>query len=277
MRKILVALILVFIVFISALSFGQEEVLSNIIEPEAVGTPQGEVIEVSLPQETASDVEQVEREQSEVNTDLSYEEVLKLINDTGKKIVNDSENILVLVNKENNLPSTYLPQDLTKPNVAFSFAGDDQKQNMRMEAALALEKLVENAAENGHEIVAVSGFRSYERQKSIFLENVKRVGFKKANTFSAVPGQSEHQTGLAMDVSCASVNYRLVEKFGETPEGIWVKENAHLFGFIIRYPKDKTEITGYQYEPWHLRYVGVESAGEIMENGLTLEEYLHNK
>ena len=195
--------------------------------------------------------------------DLSYEEVLQLIDADDKKIVDNPNDLLVLVNKENNLLSTYIPEDLVIPDVPFSFQGEDQKKYLSRDAAQALEALIAKAQEDGHNIVAVSGYRSYERQKTIFLGNVKKHGFKKANTFSAMPGQSEHQTGLAMDVSSASVNFRLADNFAETPEGQWLNDNAHLFGFIIRYSRDRTYITGYQYEPWHIRYVGIEAATAI--------------
>lgn len=128
---------------------------------------------------------------------------------------------------------------------------------------------------HGIELAAVSGFRSYERQAAIFANAVQRKGEVEANRVSARPGQSEHQTGLAMDVSSASVGYALVEAFGETVEGKWLAQNAPKYGFIIRYPKGKEHITGYRYEPWHLRYVGVEHAMKISQRGLTLEEYLN--
>ena len=88
------------------------------------------------------------------------------------------------------------------------------------------------------------------------------------------PGQSEHQSGLAADVSSPSVNYALTESFGKTDEGIWLAQNAHKFGFIIRFPDGKESITGYLYEPWHIRYVGESVATEIYAKDLTLEEYL---
>ena len=99
-------------------------------------------------------------------------------------------------------------------------------------------------------------------------------GGEAADTYSARAGHSEHQTGLAVDITSDSVNEELTVEFGETEEGKWVAENAHRFGFIIRYPEDKTLLTGYQYEPWHLRYVGIDAATEIYENGWILEEYI---
>ena len=113
---------------------------------------------------------------------------------------------LLVCKLENNLSPTYIPEDLIIPNVPFSFEGEDQKKYLRKDAAQALEALITKAQEEGHSILAVSGYRSYERQKAICLGNVKKHGIKNANTFIALPGQSEHQTGLAMDVSSASVN-----------------------------------------------------------------------
>jgi len=181
---------------------------------------------------------------------------------------------ILLVNKKNPLDKNYVPDDLVVPDVKFSFSGDDPKKQMQRVAAEALEKLFAAAEEDGIELRAVSGYRSYARQKSIFEYNAGLKGEEEANRTSARPGESEHQTGLAMDVSAKSVNYALEEIFGETVEGIWLAEHAPEFGFIIRYPQEKEDITGYKYEPWHLRYVGVEVAKYITEHGLTLEEYL---
>ena len=181
---------------------------------------------------------------------------------------------IVFVNKQNPLDASYKPDDLVVPDVKFSFDGDNPKKQMQREAAEALEKLFAKAEEDGIELRAVSGYRSYATQKAIFERNAELKGEEEANRTSAYPGQSEHQTGLAMDVSAASVNYALEEVFGETAEGIWLAENAASFGFIIRYPQDKEDITGYKYEPWHLRYLGVDIAEFVTEQGLTLEEFL---
>ena len=186
----------------------------------------------------------------------------------------DPNSILVLVNKERPLPAGYEPSDLVEPNVPFSFDEKHEKRLMRKEAARALEELFAASQKNGLSLYAVSGYRSYDRQKAIFAYNASKYGEAKANQFSARPGESEHQTGLAMDVSSPAVQFDLVEAFGATPEGRWLAENAAQFGFIIRYPKDKTHITQYQYEPWHLRYVGKKAAQEMAARNLTLEEYV---
>ncbi|MCL7747292.1 MULTISPECIES: M15 family metallopeptidase [Bacillaceae] len=184
------------------------------------------------------------------------------------------DDVLLLVNKERNLPKDYVPSDLVEPNVPFPFIEDLPQRLMRQEAAEALEDLFEKANDDNLNLYAQSGYRSYERQESIFAYYVERSGEEKASQVSANAGHSEHQTGLAMDVTSPEVNFQLVTSFEDTPEGQWIKENAAQFGFIIRYPKDKEKITGYQYEPWHLRFVGKEPAKVIYEQGLTLEEYL---
>lgn len=213
-------------------------------------------------------IEQENTEKRQLLMDTVY------INDEGQKIITNPDDILVLVNKERNLKSDYKPNDLVIPNVSFSFEGEDQKKYLRKEAATALEELFKEGEKEEIILYAVSGYRSYGRQQALFNYRAERDGIEEANKLTAIPGQSEHQTGLAMDVSSKGVLLSLDEDFGQTIEGIWLKENAHRFGFIIRYLKDKTDITGYSYEPWHIRYVGKDVAKEIYENNITLEEYL---
>ena len=157
---------------------------------------------------------------------------------------------ILIVNKKYSLPANYNP-------------GVDQT------ASTALKQLQQAASTAGHNIPLISGFRSYSRQQTLYNNYVARDGQALADTYSARPGHSEHQTGLAFDVG------KLDDNYGSTPAGIWLKENCHKYGFIIRYPKGKESITGYQYEPWHIRYVGVEHATKIMNQNITLEEYLN--
>lgn len=187
-------------------------------------------------------------------------------------VITNPNSKLLVVNKERRLPDGFVPDDLVKPNVPFSFSGEDEKMYLRKEATEALEEMFEAAEKEGIHLFAVSGFRSYERQKYLFQYYVNTMGLEEAARASAFPGTSEHQTGWTMDITSASNNFQLTQSFGETLEGKWVEENAHRFGFIIRYPKDKEDITGYKYEPWHLRYVGVDAATYLKENNLTLEE-----
>jgi LAS superfamily LD-carboxypeptidase LdcB len=180
---------------------------------------------------------------------------------------------ILLVDKQNGLSKDYVPKNLITPNIRFSTTIPERKK-MTKEAGHALEKLFSDAKKAGVVLYAQSGYRSYATQKSIYQYNVNQYGQKKADTFSARPGHSEHQTGLAMDVTSKSINYQLIEKFADTKEGKWIKMNASKYGFIISYPKGKTNITGYVYEPWHIRYVGIEHAQFMDIHKLTLKEYL---
>lgn len=214
-----------------------------------------------------NDIEQIDKD---FLLDSQYFNVVKEAN--GNKMIENPANILAMVNKEYSLPESYEPSNLIVPNVEFSFGDADVPQRyLREEAARGLEELFVLAEQDGIELIAVSGFRSYSRQQEIFNVEKENKGEEEALQAVALPGKSEHQTGLAMDVTSRSVGIK--EEFSETKEGEWVKENAHRAGFIIRYPKGKESITGYQYEPWHLRYVGKEKASVIYENELTLEEY----
>ncbi|EOD01234.1 D-alanyl-D-alanine carboxypeptidase family protein [Caldisalinibacter kiritimatiensis] len=181
---------------------------------------------------------------------------------------------LALVNKNNRLTENYAPDNLVVPNIPFPYKEYYPKKLMREDAAYALEQLFNKAEEDGIDLYATSGYRSYSYQEYIFTSKVMERGINIANQTSAKPGESEHQTGLAMDVTSPSVNFRLTQSFGETKEGKWLKANAHKYGFIIRYPVNKEHITGYNYEPWHIRYVGKDVAKYIAENDITLEEYL---
>ncbi|SEQ74497.1 D-alanyl-D-alanine carboxypeptidase [Virgibacillus subterraneus] len=194
--------------------------------------------------------------------------------DNDKSTVSNPHEILALVNKEHALPADFVPRNLVKPDVRFPFTGSVPKMQMRQVAADALEEMFQAGDNAGIDLFAQSGYRSYDRQDAIFASNVAQHGEKVANTFSARPGESEHQSGLTMDVTSPDIGYELTVEFGETDEGKWVQQHAAEYGFIIRYPKGKKKITKYQYEPWHLRYVGQDAAKEIMQKGLTLEEYL---
>ena len=125
-----------------------------------------------------------------------------------------------------------------------------------------------DAADEGLNIYISSGFRSYAYQEMLYERYVEKSGKAEADRYSARPGHSEHQTGLAFDLNTIDIS------FADTQEYVWVKEHCAEYGFIIRYPENKESITGYMYEPWHLRYLGKETAQKVAESGLTLEEYL---
>lgn len=160
-------------------------------------------------------------------------------------------NGILIANKTYRLPQSYNPGGLTKETMA------------------AFNNMKAAAAKEGLTFWISSGFRSYNTQDRLYRNYVASYGQKSADTFSARPGHSEHQTGLAMDV-----NY-IEDWFGDTKEGKWLAENCHKYGFIIRYPKSKEAITGYKYEPWHIRYLGVDIATDVYNSGLCLEEYLN--
>ncbi|WP_458122366.1 M15 family metallopeptidase [Paenibacillus sp. Z6-24] len=192
---------------------------------------------------------------------------------TTMKTVTHPEAIDVLVNKQNKLPENYTPRDLVYADVRFTFKEKIEKRKMRKEAAAALKQMFAAADQDGVPLAGVSAYRSHTRQKAIFEGYVRRDGEAKARTYSAYPGTSEHETGLAIDVSGSNGRCAATGCFAGTKEAKWLAKNAPAYGFIIRYPKGKENITGYTYEPWHLRYVGKSIAGEISRKQLTLEEY----
>ncbi|WP_229106654.1 M15 family metallopeptidase [Paenibacillus sp. 1001270B_150601_E10] len=235
-------------------------------------TQTGEIDPALAPKDDATTGEEANDPVTSMQTENALAQTVEQQN--GKAIVNNAESMLVVVNKERSLPDGYEPPDLVEPNVKFSFSEEHEKRHMRKEAAEALEKLFANAEENNIELNAVSGYRSYKRQQSLYNYYVDTQGEEYASRVSAVPGTSEHQTGLAIDVSSPSVGNVLEEVFGGSVEGKWLAEHAHEFGFIIRYPQDGEAITGYLYEPWHIRYVGVEAATAIYNQKTTLEQFL---
>jgi D-alanyl-D-alanine carboxypeptidase len=192
---------------------------------------------------------------------------------TGEVVPNPND-ISVVVNKHYMLPDGYRPADLVEPNVKFIFQEKDEKRLMRKEAAQALEQMFAAAQKDGIHLAGVSGFRSFETQTSLFNYYVNTQGEETARMYSAEPGHSEHQTGLAMDVSGSTGKCAADDCFANEPEAPWLAAHAADYGFIVRYPKGKESITGYAYEPWHMRYVGVTMAKQIAAKGVTLEEFL---
>lgn len=176
----------------------------------------------------------------------------------------EAASITVDVNKKHKLPDTYVPAGLT------SYGG----VQLRSEAATAMSNLVNAASISGLNIKMVSGYRSFASQTSVYNNYVAKDGQAAADTYSARPGYSEHQTGLAGDVGDVNnVGCDLEICFGNTEAGKWIAANAQNFGFIIRYPQGKEADTGYQYEPWHLRYLGVSTAQAIYASGKTMDQY----
>lgn len=181
---------------------------------------------------------------------------------------------LILVNKQIALPSDYQPSDLVEANIDFVDSTVGERRMLRKEAAQAIEGLMKDAKAAGIDLKGTSAFRSYAYQVNLFNAYVERDGKEQAMKYSAPPGHSEHQTGLAIDVSSASVNYQLTQSLGETVEGKWLANHAHEYGFIIRYQKEFEEETGYMYEPWHLRYIGMEHAKQVHALNQPYDRYI---
>lgn len=201
--------------------------------------------------------------------------VLSNENKDSTKVITDPDSITVLVNKHSTLPSDYIPADLVYPDVPFLFKEKVDKRKMRSEAAAALEQLFAGAKKDGIMLAGVSAFRSFVAQKTVFNYYIKQDGTSNASTYSAEPGTSEHQTGLAIDVSGSDGKCAATDCFAGTKEAEWLLKHAYEFGYIVRYPKGKEAITGYQYEPWHIRYVGKKVAKEVTDQGIILEEYFN--
>lgn len=192
---------------------------------------------------------------SKANTETSSEakKSKQSTSSNGAKIVTTADGLtyvdgVLIANKTYSLPSDY------NPGVDSTAKG-------------ALNKMIAAAKKDGITLTIVSGFRSYSTQKSIYNNYVSRDGKAEADRYSARPGYSEHQTGLAFDMNSLS------QSFENTPEGKWLAANCYKYGFIIRYQKSKESITGYMYEPWHVRYLGTELAEKVYDSGLCLEEY----
>ena len=184
---------------------------------------------------------------------------------------------LVLVNKETVVDEEYAPEELVYIDESMRAADRaPQYQRMQPEAAEAFEKLVNAATEDGLTIKVTTAYRPYSYQADLYYYYLAVKGEEWTKQYSAPPGTSEHQTGLAADVSCEAIGYELDVSFGETEEGRWLKQHAHEYGYILRYPEGMEDITGYSYEPWHIRYVGEEAAKIITEENITLEEFLSN-
>ncbi|MDO4926970.1 MAG: D-alanyl-D-alanine carboxypeptidase family protein [Turicibacter sp.] len=195
------------------------------------------------------------------------------------RVLKDPSSLTTLVNKNFRLPSNYVPADLVLLDVPlYNNSPSNLANYMRSEAAVALKNMFNTAqSEKGYKLVARSGYRSYKTQETLYNNYVSTKGQVWADTYSARPGHSEHQTGLAIDITSPTVNNSLSDSFGTTAEGKWVAQNAHRFGYILRYPQGRQSEVGYEYEPWHLRYVGVEIATEIYNSGLIYEDYVLEK
>lgn len=198
-------------------------------------------------------------------------------NDNGDSyIIQNPEHLVTLVKKGFRYPSSYVPSDLTKPS-QIPVSPDCENAQLRKEAAYALTEMFNAAKEEGYTLIINSAYRSYEEQEKVYKEIHDRYDEVTASSLVAIPGASEHQSGLGVDLTSQSVlddkRNGISSRFGDKPEYKWCIANAHKYGFILRFEEDKAHITGIGNEPWHFRYVGKDVATEIFNNGWTLEEY----
>ncbi|MBL4936584.1 M15 family metallopeptidase [Clostridium sp. YIM B02515] len=185
-------------------------------------------------------------------------------------------NLLLLVNRNHQLEKDYAPRNLVKAEVSFLSSSSNEEMLMQKNAADALKEMFDAADKQGLRLFGVSAYRSFASQQSLYNEKLKSRGKSYVDSYVAFPGESEHQTGLAIDIRGTVSAYNAnIKDFGQTKEGTWIRNNAQNFGFIIRYPKGKEIITGYRYEPWHIRYVGQDVAEKIKESNIVLEEYVN--
>lgn len=190
--------------------------------------------------------------------------------------LDEPDSLWVVVNKQRPLAKKrYTPKELVVPEFRKPSVQNPSGLKLRKEAAEAATKMAVAMQKAGKgRLILNSGFRSFKTQASLYKRTVATKGFAVAEKLSARPSFSEHQTGLAADFAASGQGCVIMVCFGKTEAGIWLSNNAHNFGFILRYPAGYRAITGFQYEPWHFRYVGVELANELKNSGIeTLEEF----
>jgi D-alanyl-D-alanine carboxypeptidase len=232
------------------------------------------VIQPSMDQETPSRTAGAEGSEARSNEDLLGEDAHEKVLAHSLSAPEEScSELRLLVDRSHSLPPTYVPDDLV-PLRAYgvpTLGGDLLR--LRHDAAEHLGRLVEAAARDGEELVVASAYRSYEEQQ-ISHKRLASIYGAGADGMSAKPGHSQHQLGTAVDFTNAAVSYQVWLPFGETTAYRWLEHHAQEYGFVLAYPRGKEEATGYRWEPWHYRYVGVENAQHLEKSGLSLQEFL---
>ena len=284
----------IFIIFIILIIFGTAKLMSFILKNVNTPKNKNEVIDKKTNKKENTEKEKKLKELNNINKKVKYfkmdnldryinyksknpnKEIKQIIKDVNmdldkepyedmKKATN-LNSINILVNKHNYLTEDYVPENLENINSSYALS------NMKMvsEAKNAFENLSKDAAKQNLKVIAMSTYRSYEYQVDLYNRYVKTDGKEAADTYSGRPGNSEHQTGLAVDVYNVKETYTNFEK---TKEYTWMQDNAYKYGFILRFPKDKENETGYEFESWHYRYVGLKAAKYIKEHNISFEEY----
>ena len=181
--------------------------------------------------------------------------------------------LLAPVDRLHGLSADCVPPNLEELPARISFLLEDPVLLVRGDAVLSLIAMIDSAAAHELYLVVRSAYRSYEHQAFLFDYWVDLIGYQAAALTSARPGHSEHQLGTAVDIVSPSSGFAF-DGFGVTPEGRWLAQNSYLYGFVVSYPAGKETVTGFDYEPWHVRYIGRESANRQRDSKLTLREFL---
>jgi len=274
-RKSLLWLLLI-VLFCAALLYGafyffaDRASVDDLIVPEVEDETGEEIIEHSedadAGDEDGLETEAGQNEEEIVSSDLTEPAEVIL------KVVSDGNYPLALVTKETMLKSSYAPTDLQRiPDYMYPA----RELWLREEALRKLEQLWQAASDEGVTLTIISAYRSYDYQKTLFQNYANSYGEEAANRFSARPGQSEHQLGTTVDFGGTTVDLKAA--YADTEQGRWLAENAYKYGFAMSYPKGKEDITGYIFEPWHYRYIGLEAAAEWYLSSLSLKEFLEQK
>lgn len=207
------------------------------------------------------------------NNKVNYSKVVSLVNVgannkeyTHTKKTDMKKGYAILVNKYTSLPSKYAPDDIVEMSNWYAYPGN----SIRKDVYSAFKEMSAAAKESNITLVVNSSYRDYESQKEIYTEYEDSKGTSYADKYAARPDYSEHQTGLSLDIFTPGAN---MSNFENTDAFKWLSQNSYKYGFILRYPKDKQDITGYNYESWHYRYVGVSLAKKVYNSGLTYDEY----
>ncbi len=252
----------------------EQETVSPSFEPPLASVWVDRIIQLLSPyqmlENSVLELDARYRAWGEANPQLTTEQVVLAVNigldkdfyeDTD--LVSQPDSLTVLVNKYHALPQDYTP---TLEALGYPYGTG----SLRPEAAAAFRAMADAARKDGISLQSVSAYRSYQRQESIYARYLSQDTQASVDSYSARPGYSEHQTALALDINTASLSAH----FENTPAYAWLVEHCAEYGFILRYPQGKEDITGYRFEPWHYRYVGVEAAQACMSQDLTFEEYL---
>ena len=275
MKRLIAILLVLFIAFTFTACGGDDEEVSDPSQNDVSQDDQNTGNESSDDETTSETKENIidpsDAPEDETAPPTGDDKSIQGVPDLIDVLAYDDGDLMVLINKYHGSVPNYEPIDMVPIDPAMA-TWDDLE--MKSEAYDAYLEMYEDAKEEGFDLKICSAYRSYETQKELYNNALANYDPEFAHMYSAYPGRSEHHTGYAIDITSASMGWSLTQDFADYPDGKWLDEHCQDYGFILRYLKGAEDITGYMYEPWHFRYVGKEAAKEIMEKGITFEEYL---